>query len=258
MAASGGGSGLFSMAWGIWATGFGWIIASDFRGAAHRFYELSQRSVPFSARRAPLVGVGFLRILAGVFALIGPAVLVGGLLELVRGEGASDRLPQLPVPLAATVVLVGAFGLWTAWRPSGLLRREWAEGADLQRAAVAVVTAALVGFPATLALGHQTAMLASWLGGGLAGLVLLLSGRFIFAEQVQAEGFARLPGLRDLVLDPAGTTLRGQLTGELDALVKAAARHHVTALRVTEPALDDLFHAYYTDAEAAPCPTAAV
>jgi hypothetical protein len=83
----------------------------------------------------------------------------------------------LPVALAATVVLIGAFGLWMAWRPSGLLRREWATGADLLRAAIAVVTAALVGCPAMLALGHLTAMLGSWLVGGLAGLVLLLSGR---------------------------------------------------------------------------------
>jgi hypothetical protein len=28
--------------------------------------------------------------------------------------GASDRLPQLPVPLAVTVVIIGAFGLWMA------------------------------------------------------------------------------------------------------------------------------------------------
>ncbi len=47
MAGSGGGSGLFSVAWGVWATGFGWIVATDFRGAAHRFHSLSQRSVPF-------------------------------------------------------------------------------------------------------------------------------------------------------------------------------------------------------------------
>ncbi|KUL42820.1 ABC transporter ATP-binding protein [Streptomyces regalis] len=79
-----------------------------------------------------------------------------------------------------------------------------------------------------------------------------------FAEPVRAEEFARLPGVRTLVLDPAGTTLRGQLTGEPDALVKAAARHHVTALRASEPTLDGLFHAYYADAEAAPRSTAAV
>ncbi|MEV5463161.1 ABC transporter ATP-binding protein [Streptomyces sp. NPDC002788] len=78
-----------------------------------------------------------------------------------------------------------------------------------------------------------------------------------FAEPVTAEEFAQLPGVNDLVLGPDGTTLRGQLTGEPDALVKAAAKHHVTALRTIEPALDDLFHAYYADAEAAPRPTAA-
>ncbi|MDQ0745899.1 ABC-type multidrug transport system ATPase subunit [Streptomyces africanus] len=77
-----------------------------------------------------------------------------------------------------------------------------------------------------------------------------------FAEPVTAEEFVQLPGVHDLVLDPDGTSLRGQLTGEPDAPVKAAAKHHVTALRATEPALDDLFHAYYADAEAAPRPTA--
>ncbi|MFJ8533568.1 ATP-binding cassette domain-containing protein [Streptomyces sp. NPDC093591] len=79
-----------------------------------------------------------------------------------------------------------------------------------------------------------------------------------FAEPVTVEDFARLPGVHDVVLDPAGTTLRGRLAGEPDALVKAAARHHVTALRATEPALGDLFHAYYADAVAAPHSTATV
>ena len=153
--------------------GSGWIIVSDFRGAAHRFHLLSQRSVPFGAGRLPFVGVGFLRIMAGVFALIGPVAFVGGLLELARGGSDSDRLPRLSAPLGATAILVGAFGLWMAWRSSGLLRREWADGAGLRRAAVIVVTLALVCLPATLALGHQTAVVSSWLGGGLAGLVLL-------------------------------------------------------------------------------------
>ncbi len=63
------------------------------------------------------------------------------------------------------------------WRRSGLLRREWADGTGLQRAAVAVITVALVGFLTMFSLGHRTAMLAFWLAGGVSGLILLLSGR---------------------------------------------------------------------------------
>lgn len=68
------------------------------------------------------------------------------------------------------------FWLWLLWRRDGPLRREWADGAGLQRAATVVMTAAIAGFVTAMALGHLNAVLAMWLLGGLASLVLLLSG----------------------------------------------------------------------------------
>ncbi|MCX4854928.1 hypothetical protein [Streptomyces canus] len=101
------------------------------------------------------MSVGFLKALAGVFALVGPVVLVGALLELARGESANDPLPRLSVPLGAVVIVVGAIAVWPAWRPSGLFRRAWAGGTVLRRAALAAVSVALVGVPVLFALGSR-------------------------------------------------------------------------------------------------------
>ncbi|MDX3434136.1 ABC transporter ATP-binding protein [Streptomyces sp. ME01-18a] len=73
-----------------------------------------------------------------------------------------------------------------------------------------------------------------------------------FADPVPQTAFAKLPGADRLRLDPAATTLRGQVAGSPDALIKALADYTVTGLRATEPALEELFHSYYEGAEAAP------
>ncbi|WP_235978395.1 hypothetical protein [Streptomyces lycii] len=169
-----GGNGLFHVVWGLWATGFGWIVAANFRGAADRFYVLSQRSVPLGGNGVPRVGVGFFRVLAGVFALVGPVVLAVGVLGLSRGELSGSRFPQPPAVFAVAAGLAAAFGLWTLWRRSGVLRREWNQGSGPRRAAVVVLTLAVLSFPVGLSAGHRVAALASWLIGGFTGLTLLL------------------------------------------------------------------------------------
>ncbi|WP_280362639.1 ABC transporter ATP-binding protein [Nocardia wallacei] len=77
-----------------------------------------------------------------------------------------------------------------------------------------------------------------------------------FAAAVPADEFRAVPGLVDPILDDSGTVLRAGLTGTPDAIVKAAARHTVTALHTTEPHLDEIFHSHYAGAEAAPRPAA--
>ncbi len=65
-----------------------------------------------------------------------------------------------------------------------------------------------------------------------------------FAEPVTVAEFAALPAVRDVQVD--GAVLRCQVTGSPDALLRAIVSHRVTGLLVTEPALEDLFHGYYT------------
>jgi ABC-2 type transport system ATP-binding protein len=60
-----------------------------------------------------------------------------------------------------------------------------------------------------------------------------------FADDVEAAGFADLPGVEDLVVD--GRRLTCLLRGEPDALLKAAARHRVVGWSAADRELEDLF-----------------
>ncbi len=64
-----------------------------------------------------------------------------------------------------------------------------------------------------------------------------------FAQPVDAAGFERLPGVHDVTL--TGSTLTCLLSGEPDALLKAAATHHVLRWSAQDRELEDLFLDYY-------------
>lgn len=172
-----GGAGLFSVVWGLGASGFGWVIATNFRGAADRFHRMSQQSVPFGRGRPAPLGVGFVRAIAGVFAVAGPIFLIIGVLDLAKGYAPPADFPDLPLFMDVAMSVVTLVSLWTLWRRSGMLRREWVSGGGLQRAACTVATVALLGFPLTMAWGDMTLMLVDGLVGGIAIMVLLVSGR---------------------------------------------------------------------------------
>ncbi|WP_328396009.1 ABC transporter ATP-binding protein [Nocardia sp. NBC_00416] len=71
-----------------------------------------------------------------------------------------------------------------------------------------------------------------------------------FAQPVGAAEFTALAGVAEVRVE--GATLRCQVTGSPDALLRALAARHVTGLLISEPALEDLFHRYYTgEADAA-------
>ncbi|MET8218118.1 hypothetical protein [Streptomyces hirsutus] len=168
---------MFSVAWGVFATALGWIVATDFRGAAHRFHTLSQAAMPFGGVGVSVVSVGFFRLVAGVFALAGPVVLVSGLVKVWRGEAGSDSLSPIPAWFAVVEAAIVGVVLWRTWQRSGVLRREWDAGNGPRRAAVAGLTTSVVAFVVTLGFGWGPWMMASWLVGGLCGLTLLLGGR---------------------------------------------------------------------------------
>ncbi|MGC4970188.1 ABC transporter ATP-binding protein [Streptomyces globisporus] len=73
-----------------------------------------------------------------------------------------------------------------------------------------------------------------------------------FEASVPVSAFEALPGVGRLHLDETGTRLTCQISGPPDAFIKTLAHFSVTGLRATESALDEVFHAYYDGAEAAP------
>ena len=64
-----------------------------------------------------------------------------------------------------------------------------------------------------------------------------------FAERVDPDEFRRLPGVTDLVAD--GPRLAFKATGDLDAVIKAAARHTVIDIELVHPTLEEVFLTYY-------------
>jgi len=66
----------------------------------------------------------------------------------------------------------------------------------------------------------------------------------VFAEEVNREEFASLPGVNDLQVE--GKTLRCLLKGEPNAFIRALARHNVISLRVQDASLEEIFLAFYS------------
>lgn len=64
-----------------------------------------------------------------------------------------------------------------------------------------------------------------------------------FANTVRPEDFANLAGVRNITIGQK--SLRCDIQGSLDALIKRAARHEVLNVITYEPSLEDAFLAYY-------------
>ncbi len=64
-----------------------------------------------------------------------------------------------------------------------------------------------------------------------------------FEMPVGAQEFAQIPGITQLEAD--GSRISFRVAGALDPVVKAAARHTVIDMELTEPTLEEIFLTYY-------------
>jgi len=64
-----------------------------------------------------------------------------------------------------------------------------------------------------------------------------------FAGPAPADGFARLPGVREA--HTAGGSVRLKVEGRVDAVVKEAAKHTVVSITTRQPTLEEIFLAFY-------------
>jgi ABC-2 type transport system ATP-binding protein len=69
----------------------------------------------------------------------------------------------------------------------------------------------------------------------------------LFSKPVDAEVFAKLPGVSDV--QAAGDAVRLRLRDGVDAVIKEAARHTLLDVSVVHPSLDEIFMSYYDEAQ---------
>ncbi|MGI9556705.1 MAG: ABC transporter ATP-binding protein [Solirubrobacterales bacterium] len=68
-----------------------------------------------------------------------------------------------------------------------------------------------------------------------------------FASPISADGFQEIPGVTGLQRN--GRRVSFRFEGDVDAVIKAAARHTVADIELTHPSLEDAFLTYYGSAE---------
>ncbi|MBN1172268.1 MAG: ABC transporter ATP-binding protein [Micromonosporaceae bacterium] len=69
-----------------------------------------------------------------------------------------------------------------------------------------------------------------------------------FEDPAAAGTLQAVPGVEDVSIE--GSMVRCRLNGRPDAMIRALGQHSVTSLLVEEPDLEELFYAYYSDADA--------
>ena len=67
-----------------------------------------------------------------------------------------------------------------------------------------------------------------------------------FSETVDVNELRGLPGVSDLAAD--GRKVEFRVAGDIDAVIKAVAAHHVTDFELAHPTLEEVFLGYYQDA----------
>jgi ABC-2 type transport system ATP-binding protein len=64
-----------------------------------------------------------------------------------------------------------------------------------------------------------------------------------FSETADPQEFRRIPGVSELVQE--GRRLTFKVSGDVDPVIKAAARHTVTEFELNRPTLEEVFLTYY-------------
>lgn len=183
------GSGLFLLAWGLFASAIGWGLMTDFRGFAKTFIAGSMASTSGLRRLPPwkwlprrtdaeelVIRVRLARVIAIPFAVLGPILTVAGVVMIARGRISVPRGAALPLPIILAFIGVGVAGVVRLWWRGGFFRMAARRG-GWPRVAAIVGSLGVLSFGVFAALGWSTLGIAGWMVAGLASVALLFSQR---------------------------------------------------------------------------------
>ncbi|MGW1910384.1 hypothetical protein ACWCQS_06415 [Streptomyces sp. NPDC002076] len=159
-------SALFDLTWGLGATAMGWVALINPRGILE-WIEL-RRGTGRKVWRSRLAG--------GVFALVGPVMVIKGVVHLLALKGSErptlfDRVHGFPLVSAVVVIVVMALVAIHAWRTNAFLGEAWTAG-GLPRACAALGTLAALAFVTLTVFGYVAAgiLCSALTGAAVAGL----------------------------------------------------------------------------------------
>ena len=172
------------LAWGLFASAFGLLIVTNFRGFADSFARRAEASSAglrklqlWKSQRSPdPVGqVKLARLLAVPFAIIGPVMTVAGIISISHsGIGGGFGPGALPGPFRYLLIAFAVAAVGWCWLSRRGLFRPAAQRGGWRLAAALVSSLGGVIFGIGIAMGQMTIAIAAWVIGGLPSLILVM------------------------------------------------------------------------------------
>ncbi|MGH6654721.1 MAG: hypothetical protein ACRDVE_05900 [Actinocrinis sp.] len=113
------------------------------------------------------------RFIAVPFAILGPIVLVFGVVEIARGHNSMPRTQAMPLPIALFFAVAVVFTMSQLWWRRGFLR-VLARRGGWRRGAAVVVSAGVLAFAGFMVAGETMPAIVGWLASAIAVMVLMM------------------------------------------------------------------------------------
>jgi hypothetical protein len=172
------------LAWGLAASALGLAMVTNFRGFADNFARRAAASSagllpPWKWQRPQDPGgqTKLLRLIAIPFAIIGPIVIVAGIISVGKEGITGSRVGPVPSPFRYILIAFVVVSVGWSWVSHGGLFRPAARRGGWRLAAALLSSLGGLVFGISIATGQLTIGIVALVIGGLPSLLLLMEGK---------------------------------------------------------------------------------